>query len=262
MMRTPFILLLLMSSSHASISSSTIDSDAAEIFDLQETLISHSPAVFKRMQSLVCELINSCCPFIKPHLAEYMDVSFTGDSSLVRACVSNRQPQSFINSCPTVRKLATIAHNEDFQQFGNSLTASMSEMQDFSIRVQQPCSSDEAYATMCDRAKRNQIESCERKTLLYVAEHNSDTDYQTYVREAKKYLRLRTDVINRAFSTENLIQTRTLHTTTPVDVETTRSLFLSTTKQSLHASSALAQKPVQVSIILRSFLLSIVFCWK
>ncbi len=147
-MNARFILFIfLTSSSEASIPLSTINSDATEIFVLNELLKSNSPAVFHRSQSLVCEMINSCCPSIKPRLAEYMESAVTGNSNaLMTACFGSRPPQSFIDTCPMVRKFVSIAQGEDLHKYADALTAAMSDMQIPTIRIQRPCSSDEAYA--------------------------------------------------------------------------------------------------------------------
>jgi len=177
-MNARFILFIfLMSSSEASIPLSTINSDAAEIFVLNELSKSNSPAVFHRSQSLLCEMINNCCPSIKPRLAEYMEAAFTGNSNAIMiACFGSRPPQSIIDTCPMVNKFVSIAQDEDFHKYMNALTTAASNMQIPTIRPQRPCSSAEAYATLCDWTQREHIESCERKTLLYVAQHNSDND--------------------------------------------------------------------------------------
>jgi hypothetical protein len=218
------------------------------------------PPIFYRAQSLVCEMINSCCPSIKPRLAEYLDVAMIGGRDvLATACIGNRRPQSFVNTCPMVHQFVKVAQDADFQKYTNLITTALSRMESSSIIVQHPCSSDEAYATLCDWTQRNSIKSCERKTLVYVAQHNSDDDYQTFVRESKKNLRSFNDVMNRAFPRKNPIKT-TMSSTT-IRIETNLLLLSSPTKQSPRASSATTQKMVWISIILLAPILSIFSCY-
>jgi hypothetical protein len=220
-----FILfILLTSSSQASIPSSTIDSDANEIFTLNKVFTTNSPAVFHRSQSLLCEMINSCCPSIKPHLSEYVDGAVTGNNkTIVTACIGNKHHQSFFNTCPMARKLVNVADDKNFQKYTNLITTALSGAQNHSIRIQRPCSFDETYATLCDWTQVNHIESCERKTLAYVAQHNADEDYRTFVRETKKNMRLVIDAIKRAFPNENTIKPTTSSTTVkPITSGTTK----------------------------------------
>jgi hypothetical protein len=164
-------------------------------------------------------MINNCCPSIKLRLDEYVESAVTGNSNaLMTACFGSRPPQSIIGTCPMVNKFVSIAQDEDFQKYINALTTAASNIQIPTIRAQRQCSSTEAYATLCDWTQREHIESCERKTLLYVAQHNSDNDYQIFVQQAKKNLRLLIDAITRAFPKKNVISTTT--STTTVDLKT------------------------------------------
>lgn len=204
-------LLLLTSSSQAIIPASTIDSDATEIYNLNDVFMSKSPAIFHRSQSLVCEMINSCCPFIKPRLAEYVNSATTGDSNkLMQACMNNQPPQSFASTCPVINQFPSVYQNKDFQKYINVLTETANELEKPSITVQRPCSSDEAYATLCNWTQQNQIVSCERKSLQYVTQHYSDNDYQTFVRQTKSNFHLLIDAISKAFPTNNAAKTMSL----------------------------------------------------
>jgi len=258
-MRVRFILLLLLtSSSQAYIPASTIDSDAAEINSLNNALKSSSPAIFHRSQSLVCEMINKCCPVIKSRLADYVDSSIDNSDALVNACLGNYLHHSLLQTCPMLSKFVTIAEDGDLYKYVNTLNIAMSEIESPDIRIPQMCSSDEAYAVLCDWTERHKMESCERKRLTYVAQHSSDNDYQTLVRMTKSNLRLIIKKINKVFPMINVIETTTSSTT--MNVEKNLSLWSSSTMEITNKSSDSSQRTVWILITLLNLLPSIFFC--
>jgi hypothetical protein len=210
------LMLLLTSSSQAIISPSTINADAAAITALNEVLKSSSPAVFHRGQSLVCEMINKCCSFIKPHLANYIGDPITGSSDLVTACIGHHPRQSLLDKCPTLTKFTEIHHDENFFKFITAIRTAMNEMQSADVNIPLTCSSDEAYAVLCNGTNRQQIESCERKRLIYVTEHRSDDEYLAFVLEIKKNLLLFINAVKEAFPTMNITITTTSEQITSV----------------------------------------------
>lgn len=194
------LLLVLTSSSQASISNATIASDAAEILRLNERFLSSSPAVIRRNQATVCEMINTCCPSVKSRLEEVVSNFTTGASNaLLKLCMGNQYPQYFLKTCPTTSKFLSIVQEADFFKYAGVLITAAGKIEIPVIKIQRPCSSEEAYAAFCEQTKRKLLESCERKTLFYVSQHNSIDEYQTYVRKTKANLRLLISMIKSAF---------------------------------------------------------------
>ncbi len=207
------LVLLLTSLSQASIPASTINSDAAEIYNLNKLLISYSPAIVCESLSAICEMINECCPSIKPRLAEYIDHTLPDHvRPLLIACMGNKDHQAFLNNCSVTHKFKRIAQHKDFYKYALAISTAGSKMQSSGISVKRPCSSDEIYASMCDWTNRELHESCERKSLLQVEKQNGDDNYQTYVRETKSNVRLLIDVVNRTFPIETNSTTRSFCT--------------------------------------------------
>jgi hypothetical protein len=239
------LFLLLTSLSQASIPAATINSDAAEIYNLSKLLISYSPTVVCESLSVTCEIINECCPSIKPRLAEYVDHTL---SEIVRplltACIGNKDRQEFLNTCPVIDKFKRMAQHEDFHKYVLATSAAGRKMQHSGISVQRPCSSDEIYASICDWTNRELHESCERKSLLYVEKENGDDDYQTYVRETKSNLRLLIDVVNRTF---------------PIETNSERRSFCTIATPKI--SSASTQRSIQMFISLVALLNLVSFFW-
>jgi len=198
--RLTCFLLFLTGSSQASISNATIEADATEISRLNQALLSSSPAVFHQIQSLLCTMINNCCPDIKTRLNEYTGKSTMGGPSLLlNACIGNQPHQSFFKACPMVNKLLLIVQNKEFLNYTLVVVTAASQIEISDIQIERPCSSDEAYAMYCDWKQRKQLESCERKALTYVSQHNSNDEYKTYVRKVKASLHFLTNTIKSAF---------------------------------------------------------------
>ncbi len=198
-----------MSSTQASIPASTIDSDAAGIYNLTDALYINSPKIFHQLQALVCEMINNCCPAVKPTLGEYVTL-MTPDNSdaLSKVCLGD-DPQSALNTCPTMQKIVTAAQDKDLEKYATVLSTALSGQQLPNIAIQRPCSADEAYAALCDWSQRQQVQSCQRKILVNVAQNNTDDAYRTYVQQTKKNLGLLTDAVKQAFSQVNVIKITT-----------------------------------------------------
>jgi len=252
------VLLLLTSSSHASIPASTIDSDAAEINSLNAAVKSSSPAIFHRSQSLVCEMINNCCSDIKPRLGDYIDGSVGGNDALVKACIDKYPRHSLLDNCPTLFKFVPIGQDEDFIKYATTLYTVSSELQNPDFSIPNICSSDEFYAILCDWAEQQKMKSCERKRLAYVAQHRSDDDYRMFVRMSKNNLHLLINAIKKAFPTVNVIETMT--SSTAVSVKKNLALSSSSTIQITNTSSDLAQETAWIFITLLTLLRSVFFC--
>lgn len=213
-MLVQFIIVLLVYSSKGSIPNATINYDATEIFSLNEAFMRASPSIFHQSQVLVCEMIDTCCPHIKPSLENYVDDATMGNSeALMNACIGSGDPRSFVATCPMTMQFVGLSQNKDFLKYANVLTTATQKLKLPNVSVRRPCSSDEAYATLCDWKKKNLIESCERKTLEFVAAHNDDDTYRTFVQDTKENIRILTNAIKTAFpSTTNVIETTTLVT--------------------------------------------------
>ncbi|CAF1126728.1 unnamed protein product [Adineta steineri] len=191
--------------------------------------MSSSPTIFYQSQALVCEMINDCCPFIKTRLANYVnDVTTVNGDGILKACFNNKDPVLFVESCPMISKLARFGQSGDFIHFINTLVAAASEIKIPEVHVTQPCSSNEVYAILCDWTKKDQIESCERKTLQYVEQHHSSNDYQMYVRENKHNLRVLISALNKAFPVKNNTTTTSLYTTKTSTISSSRANKTST----------------------------------
>ena len=224
------LILLLTSSSQATILNSTIDADAAEITSLNELLKASSPPVFHRSQSVVCEMINQCCSFIKPDLANYTGDPIMGSGNLMDACIGNYSHQNLLAKCPIVSRFVEIYRDKNFYKFILAIRTAMGKMQSINVNVPLRCSSDEAYAILCNGMNREKVESCERKRLIYVTQHRSDDNYRAFVAEIKKNLHLFTKQIRRAFPMVNI--TRTTASTITLPVKTSSLLPSSSTAQS------------------------------
>jgi hypothetical protein len=258
-MRVRFLLLLLLTSlSQASIPASTINADAAEINRLNEVLKSSTPNVFRRSQALVCEMINKCCAFIKPRLADYVGDTMTTGDALMSACIGNYPSQFILETCPTLNKFVAIASDNDFLKYVEVLSTAMHEVQSPDIRIPQVCSSDETYVILCDWTQRHQMESCERKRLAYVAQHTNDDDYRTFVKNTKKNVYIIVNAVKKAFPEINVIETTTSNST--VGVKTNLLLQSSSIMQITTASAGSAQTTKWIIITLLTPLLSVFFC--
>ncbi len=251
------LMLLLTSSSQAIIPNSTINADAAEITTLNEILKSSSPPVFHRSQALVCEMINKCCSFIKPNLANYIGDPITGSSKLMDACIGQYPHQTLLDKCPILNKFAEIHRDENFSHFVAAVRTALNEMQSIDVNIPLRCSSDEAYAMLCDGANRQKVESCERKRLIYVTEHRSDDDYRAFVSEIKKNLLLFIKEIQETFPMVNINRTTTSRTT--VSVKTSPLLSLSSTQQITSVPLNYAQRTMWTYFPLFNLLLVIFF---
>ncbi|CAF3541313.1 unnamed protein product [Rotaria socialis] len=250
-----FLLLCLIKLSQASISTVKINADAAEINILNQEFKSNSPAIFRQTQSLVCEMINNCCSSIKSRLNEYVTDSMNDPGVLVQACLGSYPPQSLLHRCPILSKFVTIVQDEDFHKYAHVLTAAVRRLQSPGFHVsQQTCSSDEAYALLCDWSRHTVIESCERKTLLYVTQHRSDSDYQNFVQQRKQNLRLIIDAIKNAFPNESNSKATVLVTSETVKKEL---IWPSSTTVTIisNGSSTLAQMTVLKTMTFSYFLL-------
>jgi hypothetical protein len=242
-----FILLFfLTSSSQASIPASTIDSDAAEISNLGVAFISSSPAIIRRSQSLVCEMINKCCPVIKPRLVDYVQEAVSSSEALVNACIGNYPRHSLLDICPTLSKFIPVATDKDFLKYAITLNSVSSELQSLGISIPQVCSSDEAYAILCDLTERHKVKSCERKRLAYVAQHVNDNDYQKFVRMTKNNIHLLINATSKAFPT--------------VRAKTNLLVWSSSTMQIKNTASDFAQTAAWIFITLLTLLRSVFFC--
>jgi hypothetical protein len=258
-MRVQFVLLLLLTSlSQASIPASTINADAAAINRLNDVLKSSTPNAFRRSQSLVCEMINKCCAFIKPRLADYVDDTMTSGNALVSACIGNYPRQSVFETCPTLTKFVEIAGDEDFLKYVGVLSTVMHEVQSHNIRIPQVCSSDEIYVILCDWTQRHQMESCERKRLAYVAQHANGDDYRTFVQNTKKNVYILVNAVKKAFPEINVIETTTSNST--VGVKTNLLSQSSSIMQITNASAGSAQTTKWIIITSLIPLLSVFFC--
>ncbi|CAF1181096.1 unnamed protein product [Rotaria magnacalcarata] len=250
-----FLLLCLIKLSQASISTVIINADAAEISILNQEFKSNSPAIFRQSQSLVCEMINNCCSSIKPRLNEYLTSSMGDPGALVQACLGTYPPQSLLHRCPILRKFMTIAQDENFHKYIDVLTTASRGLQSPGFHVsQQTCSSGEAYALLCDWSRHTETESCERKTLLYVAQHRSDSDYRNFVQQQKQNLRLIIDAIKNAFPNESNSEATVLVTSEIVKKEL---IWPSSTTVTIisNGSSTFAQMTALITMIFSYFLL-------
>ncbi len=256
-----FILLLLLlwtSPSRSSIPTSTINFDVAELTNLNEAFKTNSPAIFHRLQSLVCEMIDMCCSSIKSRLNKYIGTPTNDASALVKECIGNPPRQSVLDDCPTLLKFLTVAKDDDLHKYTNVLMTAGTELQSSDIRMPQMCSSEEAYVLLCDWTKRDKIESCTRKNLVYLAEHRSDADYRAFVQENKQNLRVLINAMSKAFPMENITKTMTWRAS--VGPERNRLLSSSSTTQTPNGSSTFSQKTQKIIIILLASLFAVCFC--
>ncbi|CAF4155330.1 unnamed protein product [Adineta steineri] len=93
------LLVFLISSSQATIPDATIQADAAEITRLNRMGLNSSPPIFHRLRSLVCEMINNCCPSIKSNFNEFTGKSTaTGPNAILNACISSQPRTSFLKN--------------------------------------------------------------------------------------------------------------------------------------------------------------------
>jgi hypothetical protein len=262
------LLILLTSPSQSTIPASTIDSDAAAITTLNEAFKANSPPIFHRLLSLTCEMINTCCPSIKPRLAEYADSFTDGGSVLAKTCIGDPKRKSLFDDCPTLHKFMTVADDKNFQKFVGALRTAGSKVQDSGIRMPQTCSSDEVYFLLCDWTERNKIESCIRRNLAHLAQNRGDDDYRTFVLDNKRNLQLLIDAMNEAFPMNNVTKmnkafpmnnvTKIKTSGVSVGVETNWLLLTFSTTLILNASSP--QRTVRMLMILLTFLLAVFFC--
>jgi hypothetical protein len=123
------------------------------------------------------------------------------------ACMGDSSHQSSLDQCPAFVKLKNITQDENLREYITALHLSMIEINSPDISLPDQCSSDEAYAILCDPTERSQIESCERKKLTYVADHQNDNEYHTFVQKNKKNLHLMITRIGQAFPMVNKIET-------------------------------------------------------
>jgi hypothetical protein len=230
--RTWFMLLLLTSSSYASIPTVIIDSDVAVISSLNTVLISNIPIAYLRAQSILCEKIDSCRPSVIPRLNEYEMYLVNRHSAILSDCTKDDVTVSFMSKCLLSIKYLTIFTHKDFDKFVNVLNTTRSEIQSFDIYRLHTCPSNEAYAMVCGWTKQKKAQSYERKNLVYVAQHYSDNEYQTFVQVTKKNLRLLINAMKKVFPMQNGIKT----------------------------ISSSAKRSVQASVTLLVLLLSVIFC--
>jgi hypothetical protein len=201
---TCLVLLFLTSSSQASISNAIIQADAVEITRLNQMFISSSPPAFHQMQSLVCEMINSCCPSIKSSFNEYTGKSTVGGPNvLLNACIGSQSRQNFFRTCPMIYKILLAVQNQEFLNYTIVLLTTANQISMSDIEIERPCSPDEAYASYCKWNQQKQLESCEQKTLMYVAEHNSNDQYKTYIQEVKSNIHFLINSMKSAFPMKN-----------------------------------------------------------
>ncbi|UJR17033.1 hypothetical protein I4U23_003931 [Adineta vaga] len=202
-------LLFLTSSSHGSIPDATIRTDSAQITRLNQFFLSSLPPTFRRMQSLVCEMVDTCCPSIKSNFNDFMGKSsFGGSSEILNACIGSKSSQSFLRTCPMVYKVLPIAQDPEFLNFTVVLVTSASRIQISDVNIERQCSADEAYAAHCKPNARKELESCERKTVTYVAQHNTDDQYKTYIKEVKSSLRSLIKTMRDAFPNKDHKQSK------------------------------------------------------
>jgi hypothetical protein len=183
------ILFVSISSSQGSIPYATIQKDAAEITRLNQMFLANSPSAFHQMKSLVCEMINKCCPSIKSNFNEFSGKSTVGGPSVIlNACIGSQSRQSFLRACPMVYRFLPVAHNPEILNYTVALLTAASQIEFSDVDLERPCSADEVYAAYCKPNPRKEMESCERKTITYVAEHNTDDQYTKYIQEVKSSL--------------------------------------------------------------------------
>ncbi|CAF1021190.1 unnamed protein product [Adineta steineri] len=198
------LLVFLINSSRATIPDATIQADAAEITRLNRMVLYSSPPIFYKRQSLACEMINNCCPSIKSNFNEVTGEGTTaGPSAILNACIGSQPGTSFLKKCPMIDKLLPLTQDPEFLNYTVVLITAVNQMQLSDVEIEEPCTADETYAIYCKRNSRKEMLSCERKTLTYVAQHNSDDQYKTYIQEVKSTTRTLMKTMKNAFPKKN-----------------------------------------------------------
>ncbi|CAM4761420.1 unnamed protein product [Rotaria magnacalcarata] len=154
--------------------------DAMEIVSMHGVLLANSPAVYHKMQSLQCIMIDSCCPQIKPHLAEYSGSVTEFATAFLISCIVNLQNPASVKPCEVYDEMLILVRSDDFIKYIDCINTAAPEIESSIIDIEQTCSSHEIYIAMCDWNKRNAMESCERKNLMYAANRLNDDDYRTF----------------------------------------------------------------------------------
>lgn len=195
------LILVLTVSTEASIPNATIRADAAEISRLNEVFALSAPSALPKIQSLMCEMFTKCCPSIKSYFNKLINAYPTDVLGIRVICVTvggSQTEGSFPDQCPTMLKLVSAFEHEDFIKGGAILRSINNQFKEFEIKKYAPCSPKEAYDMFCSSAQKK-TEPCERKTLTYISQHNSDDEYKKYVRQVKTRLQAKINAIQSAF---------------------------------------------------------------
>ena len=195
------LILVLTISTEASIPNATIRADAAEISRLNEVFASSAPSAFHKIQSLTCEMFTKCCPSIKLHFNKLINDYKDNVHAIRVVCLGTGASETkvyFPDNCPTMMKLVSAFEDTDVIKGTAILQSINNQFEESEIKKYSPCSPKEAYDMVCSWTQKK-LEPCERKTLTYVSQHNSDDEYKKYVRQVKTRLQAKIDATQSAF---------------------------------------------------------------
>jgi len=184
----------------ASIPTSTIESDLAEINKLSQDFKKSSPDVARQFTGATCQMISQCCPQIQ---STFITMALSGNTQgLTDKCFGKKDSSNFLAnvlSCSPLMKITTMTTNEQLKKYVSIITdKSFQDTEDMKI-ILDTCSETEIYSIACHWNRSDQQNTCQRKVLEKLAQQG-DQVYRNKVQKTKEgYIKL-VDELKKEFN--------------------------------------------------------------
>ncbi len=175
----------------ATIPTSTINADLAEINKLTEDFKKFSPDIGRQFTEATCQMIFQCCPQIQ---STFFSMSLSGNTQgLTDKCFGEKNSSKFlanILSCSPLMKITAMIINPELTKYISIITKkSIQDKEDMKF-ILETCSEKEIYSITCDWKRSDLQNTCQKKILEKLAEQD-DQIYQDKVQKTKEgYIKL------------------------------------------------------------------------
>ena len=201
-MHTLLIVLVLCSGLGlltATISSSTIDSDMAELMKLYRDMKALTPSAARRAAESGCQMIDQCCPQVR---STFISLIVSKNSQALHTqCFGERGSSGHISkvlSCAPMKKLFMMKDDPQLMKYQAIMKSKLTN-DDENMRVTaQVCSSDEVMSIICNGDNLALVRSCQQKILEKYAQEG-DNVYTEKIEQFKTETRAVIDALKQTF---------------------------------------------------------------
>ena len=197
-----YLITIAITAVQGHISSSRIETDAAEFARLNKEYMERSPyKAFRGQYETSCRIMRECCPEQRENFFELMHLH-----KLERTCIGSRTAstfKSFSSKCRLlIQELDEIKQSRDLVRLldaHRNIPNSDEKLRSWRLQMSKVCSASELEAFYCEPDNITKFQTCQQKVLRMVAREDGTKGYNAYVNEFRSRYHTYIARVSKAF---------------------------------------------------------------